>query len=77
MKGGVGMEREFFTEKETADFLGLARQTLSNWRFQKVGPDFVRVGNRSIRYRRGDVERWADSRRVRPAEEGRRECGRG
>jgi excisionase family DNA binding protein len=39
--------------------LGIPEATLANWRSQRVGPGFLRVG-RHVRYRRVDVDRWIE-----------------
>ena len=46
-----------------AEYLGLHPRTLDNWRSQRRGPCFVRVG-RLIRYRVEDLEEYLASRKV-------------
>lgn len=46
---------ELLDEKEAAAALGCAICTLRNWRSQKRGPRFVKVGRRLVRYRRSDL----------------------
>ncbi len=53
---------------QAADFLGLGRRTLENWRVRGDGPRFLRVG-RAIRYARSDLEAWLDTRRFRSTSE--------
>ena len=48
-------------EAEAADFLGYTVRALQNWRVRGGGPKFVRVSNRSIRYRRSDLIEWIES----------------
>jgi predicted DNA-binding transcriptional regulator AlpA len=43
--------------------IGVSGATLENWRRKKIGPPFVRLGPRQIRYRRGDLVAWVRSRR--------------
>jgi len=46
------MEQEkvvFVSDREVSKLLGIARQTLCNWRFQQKGPRYVRSG-RLVRY---------------------------
>ena len=50
------------TENEAAAFLGYSVRALQNWRVRGGGPNFVRVSKRSIRYRRRDLNEWANSR---------------
>jgi excisionase family DNA binding protein len=49
-------------EKQAAEFLGVAPQTLSNWRCtDRYGLPFIRLG-RSIRYRLDTLEKWLEGR---------------
>ena len=47
-------------EKKAAEFLGYTVRALQNWRFRGGGPQFVKVSQRSVRYRRRDLIAWAD-----------------
>lgn len=49
-------------EQEAARFLGYTIRALQNWRVRGGGPSFVKVSSRSIRYRRRDLNAWAESR---------------
>lgn len=51
---------EMLTDLEVAGALKMSRQTLANWRSEGRGPRFIKVGGRSVRYRRGDVEAWIE-----------------
>jgi predicted DNA-binding transcriptional regulator AlpA len=55
---GVGNLDDLLTTKHVAAWLGVSVQTLEIWRCKRKGPPFVRLGPRSIRYRRGDVLAW-------------------
>jgi predicted DNA-binding transcriptional regulator AlpA len=46
-------------------YLSLSASQLEQQRAAGKGPPFVRFG-RSVRYRREDLDRWADARRVVP-----------
>ena len=50
-------------ERGAAEIVGCAPRTLANWRSQRRGPRFIRVG-RLIRYRIEDLESYLDSRIV-------------
>lgn len=50
---------DLLTTDEVADYLKLAKQTLASWRWEGIGPDYVRVGRR-IRYRRSVIDEWLD-----------------
>lgn len=44
--------------------LGITRQCLSLWRRRGFGPSWVQISPRIIRYRRDEVEAWAEGRRA-------------
>ena len=48
------------SEGEAADFLGLQKGTIQNWRQSGIGSRYVRLSARCIRYRRIDLKEWAD-----------------
>lgn len=52
-------------EAGAAEFCGVARSTLRNWRSLRQGPPFLRLGRR-IRYRLADLDRWLAQHRVDP-----------
>lgn len=53
---------DLLAEKEAADFLQLAPGTLSVWRSTgRYALPFLKVGAK-VRYRRGDLQSWLDSR---------------
>ena len=47
--------------KEAAEFLGLNPRTLDNWRSQKRGPRYRRVGRRKVVYLVADLREYLDS----------------
>lgn len=51
---------------EAAAILGVSPHTLANWRTQRIGPAFVRVGRVHSRtlYRLDDLKAWLDANRV-------------
>jgi hypothetical protein len=51
------------TEQEAANFLCYSVRALQNWRLRGGGPEYVRVSRRSVRYRRRDLNAWANDRR--------------
>jgi predicted DNA-binding transcriptional regulator AlpA len=53
-------------EKEAAELAALTGNTLRKYRQLMIGPAFIRISGRCIRYRREDVLRWLESRRVEP-----------
>ena len=48
---------------EVADRLGIPPGTLANWRYQHLGPTYLKVG-RHVRYRADDVDAWLDRQTV-------------
>lgn len=57
-------ELELLTPQEVAALLGVSLDTVSQWRFRRTGPPFIRVGNRFVRYVRADVDAWLAKHRV-------------
>jgi len=50
-------------EREVSRIIGVAVQTLRNWRFQQRGPVYSKVG-RSVRYRVDEVICFMEQKRV-------------
>lgn len=57
----LALDEMLMTEKELAEFLGLKPRTLQSWRLVGCGPKFIKLSNRIIRYRAGDVQEWMDA----------------
>jgi predicted DNA-binding transcriptional regulator AlpA len=51
-------------EKEAASYLCYSVRALQNWRVRGGGPLFIKVSGRSVRYTRGDLQEWINSKRV-------------
>lgn len=51
------------TEKQAAAYLHLHPKCLGIWRMRGKGPAFYKLG-RSVRYRKGDLEKWLEQCRV-------------
>jgi predicted DNA-binding transcriptional regulator AlpA len=58
---------DVLTAKETSQEYGIPEPTLTDWRYKSLGPPYVRLGPKSIRYRRRDIEAWLEANTVRPA----------
>ena len=43
-------------QREAADFLGLSGRTLESRRARSIGPKFIALSRRAVRYRRPDLE---------------------
>lgn len=61
------MSDELLTPKQMVENYGISRQTLANWRWMGIGPDYIKMsagkGGR-IKYKRSSVERWLDAQTV-------------
>ena len=62
------------TTEVAAEVLRLAPATLSCWRSNGKGPQFVKCGA-AVRYRAKDLEEWIVSRTVKPEEGKKGESG--
>ena len=47
-----------------ANWLGVAPQTLANWRSRKIGPAYVRIHHRLVVYRMSDLQEFMDALRT-------------
>lgn len=52
---------DLLTEREAAAILGVQVATLSNWRWHRTGPRFVKIGKRCVRYPRADLEAFIEA----------------
>ena len=58
-------EKRIVGEREAAIFMGLAVQTLRNFRHQRRGPAYLKIG-RAVRYDLGDIKAYLQKRRIDP-----------
>ena len=68
-------DERLYTEEEAARFLKVSIRSLQNWRTRPegpMGPPFVRISSRCIRYRRRDLIDFAISRLRHVAQETKR-----
>jgi hypothetical protein len=56
-------------EKEAAKTMGVAVQTLRNWRHLRKGPAYIKLG-RIVRYRVEDLLDFIDKHRIDPEKDG-------
>lgn len=47
---------------QVAHLLGVELSTIIRWRREHIGPDFVRLGHRTVRYRRSAVDAFIAAR---------------
>jgi predicted DNA-binding transcriptional regulator AlpA len=58
------METVYLTATEAAEYTGLSESYLAKLRmgtWPQVGPTYLRVGLRAIRYRRKDLDVWMET----------------
>lgn len=60
--------KQFLNPLQAAEFLGVSHQTMARWRMLKVGPDFSRLNNFTIRYSVEDLLAYATAKKVHHAE---------
>lgn len=53
--------------KEAAVFLGVQPATLRSWRCSRIGPPYIQLSPRNVRYAEVDLERYAADRRIDPS----------
>ena len=56
------------TPKEAGRYLKIASSTLEKWRMKKMGPNFMKLGNRTIRYRIEDLQSFIETSTIKPCE---------
>lgn len=58
-------EPRWIDEKKVSEIIGVAVQTLRNWRFQRVGIPYSKVGKgRMVRYRLDEVIHFMEERKI-------------
>ena len=65
--GGIIMivqKQKYLTEAEVSNLTGFALSTLRNWRFERRGIPYLRIGKRSIRYRYDDVVAFMETNHI-------------
>jgi excisionase family DNA binding protein len=69
MKAVAVKNSEILNKTEAAMYMGLRPQTLDNWRSTgRYRLPFIRIGTRTIRYRREDLDQFLSSRMVNQVE---------
>ena len=59
------LQMEALSDDQAAKILGVAIQTLRNWRHLKRGPAYLKIG-RSVRYQLVDLKQFKANRRIDP-----------
>lgn len=52
------------TPTDAATYLNVTKSALATWRARRMGPPFIRLTERVVRYDRNDLDRWVDERRT-------------
>jgi hypothetical protein len=60
----VGNGIVLWSPAETARVLDVSENTLADWRNKKIGPNYLRIGQRLIRYAAPDVREYVEDCRV-------------
>ena len=47
---------------ELAKTLGLSVRTLDRWRYESRGPEFIKISESCVRYRRREWRKWVQAR---------------
>lgn len=63
----IDFPTRYLDEKAVSELIGIAVQTLRNWRFRGTGPPYCKIG-RSVRYLLSDIIAFMESKRVLPVE---------
>jgi predicted DNA-binding transcriptional regulator AlpA len=51
-------KQRILTEGEVSRVLGIKQRTLQRWRALGVGPQYLRLSERSVRYQLKDIQDW-------------------
>ena len=57
------IHRIYLTTEQAAKIAQMSTQTFTNWRYQRKGPPWVKVGG-AVRYEEGALYRWLDAQTV-------------
>jgi len=52
------MAQKLLNTEEAADYLCVSKRTLENWRQLGIGPPFVKLPPKLVRYREAALEDW-------------------
>ena len=60
-------DNDLITDYEVAEMVDRKRSAVAYWRKIRRGPPYIKVTERTVRYRVGDVRAWLTSRTVKGA----------
>lgn len=55
------LNTELLTVEQAAAHLGVSKGALAQWRYLGVGPRYLALTPKTIRYRRAQLEEWMDA----------------
>ncbi len=58
------MEKAYLAPQEAADYLGVPKQFLAIKRLRGGGPRYAKLGHRTVRYDRADLDAWMTASKV-------------
>ncbi len=58
------MSGQLLTPADAAHLLAVDERTLSDWRYRREGPPFLKLGHRTVRYAVADLSSWLEARTV-------------
>jgi len=58
------------SQKEAAKLLGVTERIMQSWRFRGIGPRFIRMGVKCVRYKPLELTQYLESRTIDPAAQG-------
>ncbi|WP_367645984.1 helix-turn-helix transcriptional regulator [Paenarthrobacter ureafaciens] len=54
------MDDELHKPAQVAEYLGTSEGALAQLRYRGLGPRFIKLGSKAVRYRDSDLKRWLD-----------------
>ena len=60
----IGVGPKLMKAHEAAAFLGVGEVVMFEWRQKRMGPPYLHITSRTIRYDRDDLVAWAQSHKV-------------
>lgn len=58
--------RALLTTDEAAEYIGVSKGRLAQWRSDGVGPAYLKPSAKSVQYRVADIDEWRDATRIEP-----------
>ena len=66
MTAQFGYMEDFLTTKELSVWLQVSERTIENWRREKVGPPYRKLGH-AVRYLRAEILSWLEQGKLSPS----------